>query len=134
MDNSKLVTISGFDSVAQNQEESFLKALAYQPLSVATKLGAKISSIIKGVFTGKCGTDLDHGVTAVGYGTDNGSDYILVKNSWGAKWGENGYIRMKRNTWKPEGLCGIYMCRKYVVNLVSIELILSTRGALYLWW
>lgn len=61
----------------------------------------------KGVFSGSCGSDLDHGVAAVGFGSSKGIDYITLKNSWGPKWGEKGYIKMKRNTGKPEGLCGI---------------------------
>lgn len=59
-----------------------------------------------GVFDGHCGAQLDHGVAAVGYGTTNGLDYILVKNSWGEEWGER-YIRMKGNAGEPEGLSGI---------------------------
>ncbi|GJW69574.1 putative chymopapain protein, partial [Tanacetum coccineum] len=49
----------------------------------------------KGVFDGHCGTDLDDGVAVVGYGTSKGVDYLTVRNSWGPKWGEIGYIRMR---------------------------------------
>ncbi|KAH0868726.1 hypothetical protein HID58_075748 [Brassica napus] len=107
-DESEMVTINGHQDVPTNDEKSLLKALAHQPLSVAIDAsGREFQFYSGGVFDGRCGVDLDHGVAAVGYGSSKGSDYIIVKNSWGPKWGEKGYIRMKRNTGKPEGLCGI---------------------------
>jgi KDEL-tailed cysteine endopeptidase len=56
-----------------------------------------------------CGTSLDHAVTAVGYGTANGQDYFLVRNSWGASWGEKGYIRMATQQDGQSGVCGILL-------------------------
>jgi len=58
--------------------------------------------------TDKCGTDLDHAITAVGYGSENGSEYFIVRNSWGASWGEKGYIRIAANK-DGNGVCGILL-------------------------
>ncbi|OAY26310.1 senescence-specific cysteine protease SAG39 [Manihot esculenta] len=107
--------ITGYEDVPANSEESLQKAVANQPVSVAIDAsGSAFQFYSSGVFTGDCGTELDHGVTAVGYGTsDDGTKYWLVKNSWGTSWGEDGYIRMERDIDAKEGLCGIAMEPSY---------------------
>ncbi|KAL5719714.1 hypothetical protein ACHQM5_012459 [Ranunculus cassubicifolius] len=103
------IKISGYENVPIS-EESLLKAVSNQPVSVAIDAsGFHFQFYSSGVFDGPCGTDLNHGVTAVGYGVDEkGIKYWIVKNSWGKDWGEEGgYIRMKKDVHDEEGLCGI---------------------------
>ena len=112
---SSAAQITGYEDVPANSEKALLKAVAHQPVSVAIDAGGKdFQSYSGGVFTGECGTELDHGVTVVGYGTaEDGTKYWLVKNSWGSSWGEEGYIRMQRDVDASEGLCGIAMQASY---------------------
>ncbi|KAJ7560923.1 hypothetical protein O6H91_03G006400 [Diphasiastrum complanatum] len=106
--NAHVVTIDGYKDVTPNNEDALKVAVANQPISVAIEAAGRSFQFYNGgVFSGSCGTNLDHGVTAVGYGTDGSVDYWLIKNSWGASWGENGYIRIQRNVAVKTGLCGI---------------------------
>ncbi|KAL1828699.1 hypothetical protein DCAR_0207950 [Daucus carota subsp. sativus] len=119
--NAPVVVIDGHENVPENNEEALMKAVANQPVSVAIDAGGSDFQFYKeGVFTGDCGTELDHGVAIVGYGTTlDGTKYWTVKNSWGPEWGEQGYIRMQRGVDAEEGICGIAMEASYPVKLTA---------------
>jgi len=53
----------------------------------------------------ECGTSLDHAVTLVGWGTENGTEFWLIKNSWGTTWGEEGYVKLAITD--GLGMCGM---------------------------
>ncbi|XP_047315507.1 cysteine proteinase COT44-like [Impatiens glandulifera] len=119
-ENAKVVSIDGYEDVPSNDEIALQKAVAHQPISVAIEASSRAFQLyVSGTFTGNCGTSLDHGVAAVGYGTENGVDYWIVRNSWGEDWGEKGYIRMERNTaghGMRSGKCGIAMQASYPIK------------------
>jgi len=113
---SSVVTISDYNDVPQNDESQLMAAVALQPVSVAIDAeGTSFQLYKSGVYNSECGTNLDHGVLVVGYGTENGLDYWKVKNSWSSSWGDEGYIKMARNTKNPEGQCGIAMQPSYAI-------------------
>ncbi|KAK6131931.1 hypothetical protein DH2020_034339 [Rehmannia glutinosa] len=116
--NAHVVSIDSYEDVPENDEQALMKAVAHQPVSVAIEAGGRAFQLYQsGVFTGLCGTDLDHGVVAVGYGTEKGKDYWIVRNSWGSSWGENGYIRLERNVANiTTGKCGIAVEASYPVK------------------
>merc|ERR1712161_182264 len=95
--------VSGHKDV--NGETNLLDAVTtVGPVSVAIQADqASFQNYASGVLTGTCGTQLDHGVLAVGFGTLSGTEYWKVKNSWGGSWGQSGYILIERGTNK----CGI---------------------------
>jgi len=94
----------------ENNIDALVAAIAKQPVSVAIEADQQSFQFYKsGVFDDPgCGDNLDHGVAAVGYGTLDGKDYFKVRNSWGASWGDEGYILMSRSTeHNVNGTCGI---------------------------
>ncbi|XP_047318999.1 zingipain-2-like [Impatiens glandulifera] len=108
---SKVVSIDGWERVPPYDENSLKKAVAQQPISVGIEAyGKEFKNYVSGIFTGYCRTSLDHALVVVGYGSEKGLDYWIVKNSWGTNWGEKGYMRIERNnvpSGKGKGKCGI---------------------------
>merc|ERR1712048_1431912 len=95
--------VTGFVDI--NSENDLLDAVTnVGPISVAIEADQRsFQGYSSGVLTGNCGTSLDHGVLAVGFGTESGTNYWKVKNSWGSSWGMNGYVLIQRG----DNKCGI---------------------------
>jgi KDEL-tailed cysteine endopeptidase len=130
----RVVTIDGHEDVPANDERALTRAVAAQPVSVAIEADLRAFQLYAGgVFDdAACGTQLNHGVLLVGYGSernDSGHDvpFWIVKNSWGAAWGDGGYIRLRRfhrgdgaggagGAGGGEGLCGVAMAASFPIK------------------
>ena len=89
------------DYVHRNEEDSDeeeLKQMVFKHGAVVAGVhaGGAWKLYGGGIFDEPCRKDINHAVTVVGYGTEDGKDYWLIKNSWGIEWGEQGYIRLRR--------------------------------------
>jgi len=105
--------ITGFKSVEQSTE-GLKSALNRNPVSVAIEADEfAFQNYESGILSSGCGTELDHGVLAVGYG----DGYFKVKNSWGTSFGEKGYLKIS-----SEGnTCGIHSDATYPTASASVS-------------
>lgn len=108
--NYNIACDSGYVDLPQGDENALKTAVAtIGPISVAIDATHRsFQSYRSGVYyEPACGNtlrSLDHAVLVVGYGSEGGYDYWLVKNSWGTSWGEGGYIKMARGY---NNMCGV---------------------------
>lgn len=105
-------TIQGFSQVPQKDIEQMKAAINFRPVTVAIQ--SECDEFIHyqgGVITQGCGEKMDHAVLAVGYGTENGIPYFLIKNSWGPQWGEQGYVKL--GALPGSNVCGVLNAGAY---------------------
>jgi len=108
------VHVAQVNNVQAHSAAALRAAISQGPTSVTVEADTRaFQGYTSGVLNTKaCGTKLDHAIAGVGYGTENGVNYYIVRNSWSAKWGEQGYIRIASEEtstwWAPAlGICGI---------------------------
>ncbi|XP_048132363.1 low-temperature-induced cysteine proteinase-like isoform X2 [Rhodamnia argentea] len=113
---NKVVTIDGYLDVYPS-DGALVCAVVQQPISVGMDGSAiDFQLYTSGIYDGTCSDnpdDIDHAVLIVGYGSEGGEDYWIVKNSWGTDWGMEGYFLIRRNTDLPFGLCAINAMASY---------------------
>lgn len=115
----KVAHFSQCFEIPANNERLLREAVYRSPVAVSIEADTKTFQFYQGgvLDSTNCGTTLDHGVLAVGYGEEDGKKYWIVKNSWGADWGENGYVRIGRgDSEDSEGVCGIAKDASFVMT------------------
>ncbi|TKS88301.1 Cathepsin S [Collichthys lucidus] len=99
---------SDFHILPQGDERTLQEVVAsVGPVSVAVNARLPSFHLYRGGLYNEANCNprfINHAVLVVGYGTDRGQDFWLVKNSWGTAWGEQGFIRIARN---KKNLCGV---------------------------
>jgi len=109
--NVAAVDVASHVDVTVGSVSALESAVALTPVSIAIQANQKaFQSYKSGIITEGCGQRLDHGVLAVGYGVDNGTPYWKVRNSWGASWGEGGYVRILKDS---SDQCGVLDAASY---------------------
>ena len=103
------VNVASYINVPAQSVEQLKAAIDKAPVSVTIEADKTVfQQYTSGIMDSKlCGTNLDHAVAAVGYGTEGGQEYYIVRNSWGASWGDQGYIKIAAV--EGAGICGIQM-------------------------
>ena len=106
-----VVQVSSYASVSHKNVSAMKAAITAGPITVAVDAANNYFQGYTGGVLNNCGghNNLDHAISAVGYGTENGVTYAIVRNSWTASWGEAGYIRMDLNAQGSEGVCGVML-------------------------
>jgi len=120
-DTFELDVIGGSVNITEGDEVE-LQAAVYMhgPVSVCFDVVDDFFEYKSGVYTSRTcknsNKDVNHAVLAVGYGTENGLDYWVIKNSWGTDWGDHGYFKMQRGV----NMCGVAMCNSYPKDILKV--------------
>jgi len=109
--DDSITSDNGFTQISYGDEEAMKSALATKgPLAISFDVEDDFYDYEGGIFrSDDCWGSVNHAMLAVGYGEEDGSEFWIIKNSWGADWGEDGYLRVARN----ENMCGVAVEARY---------------------
>jgi len=109
------IEVITYTDVPEQDASGIKAAIAQQPISVAIEADKLVFQLYtSGIFDStSCGTSLDHAVALVGYGTENGQEYFILRNSWGTSWGESGYMKIANAGDGNDGICGVALAATY---------------------
>ena len=111
--------VTSYVNVPKNDPAALMQAVAKQPVAVALRASSSVFQLYRSgiISSTSCGTRVDHAVNLIGYGTENGKAYWLLKNSWGTTWGEKGFFKILRTTSKDAGICGVLSMSSYPTGI-----------------
>lgn len=112
----------GSFNITQGDEVSMKDAVfEHGPVSIAFEVVDGFKDYKSGVYTSKVckngSGDVNHAVVAVGYGKEKGMDYWIVKNSWSATWGDEGFFKIQRGV----NMCGVAECNSFPVDVELVK-------------
>lgn len=122
--------VSTYVSVKSKSDTAMMTALTVGPVSIAIEADTRSYQMYKnGIYNDFEGCNsnyktkgatsqpnIDHAVVLIGYSSENGQDYYILRNSWGISWGENGIMRIARGSqYAPWGMCGVLYDPMYPV-------------------
>ena len=110
------VNASGYKNVSRYNPQQMKAALSLKPLAVSIQADQPtFQSYKSGIFnSGDCGSSLNHATNVVGWGSEDGVDYWVMRNSWGKSWGESGYMRIQ--IVEGGGICGVQLEPLYPIT------------------
>lgn len=96
--NYKLWKASEYGSVS-GAERMKSEIYARGPIACGIMVTDKFEAYTGGIFSEKSILpEINHEISVVGYGIEDGVEYWVGRNSWGTYWGEKGYFRIKMNS------------------------------------
>jgi len=117
---ASVTVVGGSVNITLNEDDIAVALFQNGPTSISFTVVPGFKQYAGGVYmNATCPNgplDVNHDVMLVGYGTELGVDYWVIKNSWGANWGDQGFFKIQRGV----NMCGIKNCGSYPQDVLDV--------------